>query len=178
MQLYTGTPTGRVTVTSPRSYKCTVECSDSKPGAALVNTGGSQLVPENDCGRDGRPSLPQPSATSEAPPESFDEDNTHAVLIISAVSRVPASLCCFCSSLTLCVCTHRSQRVSLAQSFVAADRGTARPHLELTTTGRRRRTGHSSACYGLEHVAQLVSFPAAMRARVKVGPGAAVTRVQ
>ena len=86
--------------------------SDSKPGAALVNTGGSRLVPENDCGRDGRPSLPQPSATSEAPPESFDEDNTHAVLIISAVSRVPAPFSCFCSSLTLCVCTHTDRKGS------------------------------------------------------------------
>ena len=46
-----------------------------------------------------------PSDTSEALPASSDEDNTHAVLIISAVSRVPASLSCYCSSLTLCVCT-------------------------------------------------------------------------
>ena len=154
-----------------------------RAGTALVNTGGSRLVPENDCDTGmsdppvvrGMPAFRHVCSTARVVrrgqhPCRADHFGGEPCAGSFQLLLLPAD--------TLRVHTHRSQRVSLAQSFVAADRGTARPHLELTTTGRRRRTGHSSACYGLEHVAQLVSFPAAMRARVKVGPGAAVTRVQ
>ena len=70
---------------------------------------------------------------------------------------------------------HRSRRVSLARSFVAAARRTARPHLELTVTGRKRKTESSSPCCGLEHVAKIVYFPAVMRHRARNGCSASTT---